>query len=40
MTGNCKTKNPWIEHVKKIQKKYPSKSFKEILVIAKKTYKK
>jgi len=32
--------NPWIVHVKKVRKENPNKSFKEILKIAKQTYKK
>lgn len=32
--------NPWQEHIKKTQKENPSKSFKEVLVLAGKTYKK
>ncbi len=36
----AKKKNPWLEHVKMIKKKNKDKSLKEILKIAKKTYKK
>lgn len=32
--------NPWIEHVKKVKKEHPDKRLKDVLVIAKKTYKK
>jgi hypothetical protein len=32
--------NPWIMHVKKIKAKNPEKSLKEIINMAKKTYKK
>ena len=32
--------NNWIEHVKKIQKKNPGLSYKDALIVAKKTYKK
>ena len=32
--------NPWLIHVKKIRDKNKGKSLKEILVLAKKTYKK
>ena len=32
--------NKWIEHVKKVTKQNKGKSLKEILVLAKKTYKK
>lgn len=32
--------NPWLEHVKKVRKKYPKLSYKEALVKAKSTYKK
>ena len=30
----------WLEHVKNTMKEYPEKSFKEILMLAKKTWKK
>lgn len=32
-------KNPWLEHLDKERKKYPKKKFKEVMVLAKKTYK-
>lgn len=32
--------NPWLEHVKKIQKKHPNLPYKEILMKAKESYKK
>ena len=32
--------NPWLEHVKRVRKKHPSKSYKDVLKIAKKTYRK
>ena len=32
--------NPWMEHVKKTRALHPEKSFKEVLVLAGKTYKK
>lgn len=32
--------NPWIAFLKKMKKKYPEKSFKELLKIARKAYKK
>ncbi len=35
-----KKENPWLTHVKKTMKEYPNKKFKEVLVIAKKSYKK
>lgn len=31
--------NKWLEHVKATQKKYPTTAFKDVLKIAKKTYK-
>ena len=34
----AKKENPWLTHVKKTMKDYPNKKFKEVLVIAKKTY--
>ena len=36
----AKKENPWLTHVKKTMKDYPNKKFKEVLVIAKKSYKK
>lgn len=33
-----KKENPWLIHVKKIVKENPNKKFKEILIIAKKSY--
>ncbi len=36
----AKKENPWLTHVKKTMKDYPNKKFKDILVIAKKSYKK
>jgi hypothetical protein len=33
-----KKENPWLTHVKKTMKDYPNKKFKEVLVIAKKSY--
>ncbi len=35
-----KKTNPWLEHVKKVGKINKGKSLKEILILAKKTYKK
>lgn len=35
-----KKENPWLTHVKKTLKEHPDKKFKEILIIAKKSYKK
>lgn len=35
-----KKPNPWLAHVKKTMKEYPNKKFKDILTMAKKTYKK
>ncbi len=32
--------NPWLDHVQNTRKANPSKSFKEALILAKKTYKK
>ena len=34
----AKKENPWLTHVKKTMKDYPNKKFKEVLVIAKKSY--
>jgi len=34
------TKNPWLEHVKAFRKKHPNMAYKDVLVAAKKTYKK
>ena len=34
----AKKENPWLTHVKKTMKEYPNKKFKEVLVIAKKSY--
>lgn len=42
-TAKSKTKkkgNPWMDHVKKVRAKNKGKTLKEILVIAKKSYKK
>jgi hypothetical protein len=39
-TSKTKKENPWLTHVKKTMKEYPDKDFKDILVIAKKSYKK
>lgn len=36
----AKKENPWLTHVKKTMKDYPNKKFKEVLVLAKKSYKK
>ena len=33
-------KNPWLDHLKETKKENPNKSFKECMVLAKKTYKK
>lgn len=30
--------NPWIEHVKRVKKQYPTLTLKEVLIIAKRTY--
>ena len=35
-----KKENPWLTHVKKTMKDYPNKKFKDVLVLAKKSYKK
>jgi len=35
-----KKTNPWLEHVKKVRNQNKGKSLKEILILAKKTYKK
>ena len=32
--------NPWLMHVKAVQKKYPNLQYKDVLVKAKSTYKK
>ena len=34
----AKKENPWLTHVKKTMKEYPNKKFKEVLVLAKKSY--
>lgn len=34
----AKKENPWLTHVKKTMKDYPNKKFKEVLVLAKKSY--
>ena len=39
-TKKTKTVNPWLVHVKDTMKKNPDKKFKDILKLAKKTYKK
>ena len=36
----AKKENPWLTHVKKTMKDYPNKKFKDVLVLAKKSYKK
>jgi hypothetical protein len=36
----AKKENPWLTHVKKTMKEYPNKKFKDVLVLAKKSYKK
>ncbi len=36
----AKKVNPWLEHVKKTKKQNPGKSLKEVIMMAKKTYKK
>lgn len=33
-------KNPWLDHVKATKKKMPKKTLKEVIMAAKKTYKK
>jgi hypothetical protein len=33
-----KKENPWLTHVKKTMKENPNKKFKEVLIIAKKSY--
>lgn len=35
-----KKTNPWLEHVKKVKKENPKLSFKEVLIKAKRSYKK
>ena len=35
-----KALNAWMAHVQEVRKKYPSKSYKDCLIEAKKTYKK
>ena len=35
-----KAPNPWIKHVAEVRKKNPGKSLKDILVLAKSSYKK
>jgi len=37
-TKTDKKENPWLTHVKKIMKENPNKKFKEVLIIAKKSY--
>lgn len=39
-SGGSKKTNPWLNHVAKVKKQYPNKTYKEILTIAKKSYKK
>lgn len=34
----AKKENPWLTHVKKTMKEYPNKKFKDVLVLAKKSY--
>ena len=38
--SSSKRENPWLDHVKKTMKENPDKKFKDILKMAKKTYKK
>lgn len=40
-TESIKSKkpNPWLDHVKKVREKTPESSYKEVLQIAKETYK-
>ncbi len=35
-----RSKNPWLIHLMEERKKYPKKKFSEVMVLAKKTYKK
>ena len=37
-TKTAKKENPWLTHVKKTMKENPTKKFKDVLKIAKKTY--
>jgi len=34
-----RAKNPWLEHLMKEKKKHPEKKFKDVMVLAKKSYK-
>lgn len=34
-----RAKNPWLEHLMAERNKYPKKKFKEIMILAKKSYK-
>ncbi len=38
-TPTKKKLNPWMAHLKEYNEKHPSKSYKENMVLAKKTYK-
>lgn len=38
-TKRKKSKNPWMEHVNKVKMKNPKMKYKDVLVLAKKTYK-
>ena len=40
MPKTGRKENPWLTHVKKTKKKHPEKKFKDVLIEAKKTYKK
>lgn len=37
--SKMKSKNPWIEHLLKEKAKHPNKRYKDIMVLAKKSYK-
>jgi len=36
----AKKTNPWLTHLMKVKKQHPNKSLKEVMKLAKKTYKK
>ena len=40
MAKKKKTLNPWIKHLMEEKKKHKDKTYKEVMVLAKKTYKK
>jgi len=40
MGKKIRKKNPWLDHVAKVRKEHKDKSFKDVLVLAKKSYSK